>query len=623
MHGTPPTNAHNSARLYAGWFAAICLLVGPGRPCLAAPAADAIDWRKEQAFWSFQPPRPQPRPAVKHAAWPLQPLDWFVLSPMERAGLAPSPSADRRTLIRRLTFDLTGLPPTPDEVDAFLRDTKPGAYERVVDRLLASNRFGERLASLWLPLVRYAQDQAHQVGDDTAYFYPNAWKYRDWVIAAFNRDLPYDQFVKLQLAADKLPASELKSPDDLAALGLLGLGPKYYDRERLDVMSDEWEDRVDTVSRTFLGLTVSCARCHDHKFDPITSRDYYALAGVFASTKMVNRRPDGQPEKDGVKADKMDPNTLHVVADGQPTDLNVFLRGNVENKGPVVPRRFLRILCDGDPPPFKDGSGRRELAEDIASPANPLAARVIVNRLWALMFGRPIVPTPSNFGHSGIAPTNPELLDDLAVRFVKHGWSIKTLLREMALSATYRQTAAADTAKAKRDGANTLLWRMNRRRLTIEQWRDSTLFVSGELTEDGPHSTNLDDPGNHRRTVYARISRLRLNDILAQFDYPDANVHAEKRSVTTTPTQKLFMLNSPFMLARAKAFAARLTGPSAVTDDGTRIRNAYRLLYSRDPDPAELKLGLAYLARPASGETPRWERYAQALLASDEALYVD
>lgn len=612
---------HKAFRLRLGWLAALFVLLGAAGQGTAAPAGDGIDWRKEQAFWSFHPPRSRPRPAVKHAAWPRQPLDWFVLAPMERRGLSPSPEVDRRSLLRRLTFDLTGLPPTPEDVDSFVRDKNPGAYERVVDRLLASPRFGERLASLWLPLVRYAQDQAHQVGDDTAYFYPNAWKYRDWVIAAFNRDLPYDRFVKLQLAADRLPASEVKSPDDLAALGLLGLGPKYYDRERLAVMSDEWEDRVDTVSRTFLGLTVSCARCHDHKFDPITARDYYALAGVFASTKMVNRRPDGQPEKEGVKADKMDPNTLHVVEDGTPTDLNVFLRGNVENKGPVVPRRFLRILCNGDPPPFKDGSGRRELAEDIASPANPLTARVMVNRMWGMMFGRPIVPTPSNFGHSGIAPTNPELLDDLAARFVKNGWSIKTLLREMALSATYRQSAGADPAKVKRDAANTLLWRMNRRRLTIEQWRDSALFVSGELTDDGPHSTNLDDPANHRRTVYARISRLRLNDLLAEFDYPDANVHAEKRSVTTTPTQKLFMLNSPFMLARAKAFAARLAGGGP--DDVARIRLAYRLLYAREPEPAELKLGRAYLSRPASGEMPRWERYAQALLASDEAMYVD
>jgi hypothetical protein len=588
---------------------------------LAGPAGDAIDWRKEQAFWSFQPPHSRQRPAVKHAAWPTQPLDWFVLSRMEQAGLSPSPSADRRTLIRRITFDLTGVPPTPDEVDSFVRDKKPGAYERVLDRLLASPRFGERLASLWLPLVRYAQDQAHQVGDDTAYFYPNAWKYRDWVIAAFNRDLPYDRFIKLQLAADKLPASDAKRPDDMAALGLLGLGPKYYDRERLAVMSDEWEDRVDTVSRTFLGLTVSCARCHNHKFDPITARDYYAIAGVFASTKMVNLRPDGQAEKEGAKADKMDPNVIHVVADGQPTDLNVFVRGNVDSKGPVVPRRFLRILCDSDPPPFKDGSGRRELAEDIASPANPLTSRVIVNRMWGMMFGRPIVPTPSNFGHSGMAPTDPELLDDLALRFVKTGWSLKTLLREMALSATYRQAVAADPSKTRLDAANTLLWRMNRRRLTIEQWRDSMLYLSGEQKEDGPHSTDLDSPDNVRRTVYARISRLRLNDLLAEFDYPDANVHAEKRSVTTTPTQKLFMLNSPFMLARAKAFASRLA--AAATDDGTRIRDAYRLLYAREPEPAEMKLGLAYLAKTVSGAMTRWERYAQALLASDEALYVD
>ena len=267
---------------------------------------------------------------------------------------------------------------------------------------------------MWLPLARYAEDQAHQVGSDTQYFYANAFQYRQWVIDAFNRDLPYDKFITAQLAADKVDGGA----ENLAALGFIGLGPKYYNRNRLDVQADEWEDRVDTVCRTFLGLTVACARCHNHKFDPITQADYYALAGVFASTKLVNKTPDGKlVDLKDAKA-KVPGDMMHIVEDGTVADLNVFIRGDVDRKGPVVPRRFLRILCDDDPAPFHDGSGRRELAAAIASRSNPLAARVIVNRVWGVMFGRPLVATPSNFGHSGIPPTHPQLLDDLAVRFM-------------------------------------------------------------------------------------------------------------------------------------------------------------------------------------------------------------
>jgi hypothetical protein len=636
----------------AAWLAGSALCAAGLSRSLAddAPSqpAAAIDWAKEQKFWSFQKPKATARPQVKAASWPRVPLDYFILDRLERKGLCPSPEADRTSFLRRVTFDLTGLPPTPEEVDNFLSDPKPGAYDRLVDRLLASPRYGERMASMWLPLARYADDQAHQVGEDTKFFYPNAYKYRDWVIAAFNRDLSYDRFVTLQLAADfylgvkptgakevveeELPPVEADTKNasqatvhgvagDLAALGFLGLGPKYYNRDRLDVMSDEWEDRVDTMSRAFLGLTVSCARCHDHKFDPVTAKDYYALAGVFASTKMINRTPDGQAEKSGTQGKQMNPGTLHVVEDGTPSNLNVFLRGNVERKGPLVERRFLRVLCGKEPPPFKQGSGRKELAEAIASPDNPLTARVAVNRIWGLFFGRPIVNSPSNFGRRGERPTHPELLDDLAVRFVKNGWSVKTVVREIVLSSTYRQSIARDTRKAAVDPGNALLWRMNRRRLSVEQWRDAVLFATGELKTDAAKSTDLDDVKNVDRTVCARVSRLRLNDMLALFDYPDANVHSEKRSVTTTPTQKLFMLNSPFILARAKALAARLTGLSG--DNTARVRSAYRILFGRYPTTAEVKPALAFLNGPSAPGMTRLEQYAQVLLASNEMLFVD
>jgi hypothetical protein len=594
-------------------------------PAPVAPASapeTVIDWAKEQQFWSFRAPVAQARPGVAAKSWPRQPLDFFILARLEAKALAPSPEADRRTLIRRATYDLTGLPPQPDDVAEFIDDRRADAYERLIERLLASPAFGERMASLWLPLARYAEDQAHQVGGDTKLFYPNAWRYREWVIGAFNRDLPFDRFAALQLAADKIEGTN--SPN-LAALGLLGLGPKYYNRGRLDVMADEWEDRVDTVTRSFLGLTVACARCHDHKFDPITMRDYYALAGVFASTRMVNKTATGKIEDSKNEAAKMSPETLHIVEEGSAQNLNVFIRGNVDRKGPVADRRFLRVLAGGaaDGPLFRDGSGRSDLARSIADRTNPLTARVWVNRVWGQFFGHPLVVTPSNFGHLGERPTHPELLDDLAVRFMNDGWSVKNLVREIMLSATYRQSSQHDSKKSALDVANENLWRMNRRRLSIEQWRDTALSVSGTLDAGGGKSLELDDAKNLRRTVYARVSRLKLNDLFMQFDYPDANVHAERRATSTTAMQKLFLLNSPFVIGRARALGARVDTGSPSQGDSERIETIYKLLFGRAPEAAEVSIAAQFLKQPGVPGMTRWEQYAQMLLASNELMYVD
>src|SRR5262249_6005494 len=271
------------------------------------------------------------------------------------------------------------------------------------------------------------------------------------------------------------------NPTNLPALGFLGLGPKYYDRRNLAVMADEWEDRVDVVSRGLLGLTVACARCHDHKFDPIATEDYYALAGVFASTRMFNRPLEDKCEKKPDGEAKQPKDALHLVREGTPTDLNVFVRGDVNVKGPSVPRHFLRVLCAGEPKPFRQGSGRLELADAITARENPLTARVIVNRVWGQFFGRPLVGTPSNFGALGDRPTHPELPDDLAGRFVDSGWSLKWLHREIALSATYRQSSRAEARQVGMDSENRLLGRMPRRRLSVEAWRDSILSVTGRL----------------------------------------------------------------------------------------------------------------------------------------------
>ena len=578
-----------------------------------------VNWQEARQFWSFQSPERHPAPDVQQADWPRQPVDYFVLNRMEAAGLSPNPQAERRALIRRLSFDLTGLPPAPEAVEAFVYDSRPNAYELLVDDLLASPAFGERMASLWMTVARYAEDQAHQVGNDRKYFYPNAYLYREWVVNAFNEDLPYDQFIRLQLAADMIEGD--KSPN-LPALGFIGLGPKYYARGRLDVKADEWEDRVDTVSRSFLGLTVACARCHTHKFDPITMADYYALAGVFASIDMENKPLDEQRAemfKNEKDASKKPEYTMHVVKDEKPENLNIFIRGDVERKGPVVERGFLKVLSEGEREHFEHGSGRGELAEAIADPTNPLTARVMVNRMWALLFGKGLVGTLSNFGSLGETPSHPELLDDLAVRFTEGGWSTKALIRELVLSATYRQSSEADELAQRVDGDNRFLSHMKRRRLSVEQWRDAVLFVSGTLSQEGGPSLELNDPKNTRRTLYGRISRKELNPFLTQFDYPDANVHVAKRAVTTTPTQKLFAMNSEFIIGQAEALAAKL-------DQGaleSRINEAYLSLFAREAKPAEIKLAVKFLDGPKNESLSRWAQYTQVLLASNEFLYLD
>jgi hypothetical protein len=582
-------------------------------------SASKIDIAAGKKFWAFQPPQRHRPPSVRQPDWIATPIDGFVLAKLDEAGLAPSAAADRRTFIRRATFDLIGLPPTPAEVEEFVTDSSPDAHEQLVDRLLASPHYGERWARMWLDLMRFAEDQAHIVGNDRSLCFPNAYLYRDWVIAAFNSDVPFDQFMKLQLAADVI------APDDAsqrAALGFIGLGPKYYRRNSPEVMAEEWEDRVDVVSRGLLGLTVACARCHDHKFDPIATEDYYALAGVFASTEMFNQPLAGAEtdEKSG-QAKKVEA-AVHIVRDAQPTDLNVHIRGDVTRKGALVHRRFLSVLSDAEPRRFETGSGRRELAEAIADRRNPLTARVFVNRVWSLLIGRPLVGTPSNFGTLGQKPTHPELLDDLAVRFMETGWSIKSLHREIVLSSTYRQSSDADGAKQAADPSNRLLSRANRRRLDIEQWRDAVLFAVARLnpTLNGA-SIEPEKSDETRRTLYARISRLELNPLLARFDFPDPNAHSDRRAQTTTPLQKLFVLNSPFMLTQAEALVGRLMAEGASTPE--RIQRAYALILSRPATEEELKLGTAFVDEPNSDATARWIQYAQVLLASNELLMLD
>jgi mono/diheme cytochrome c family protein len=596
-----------------------------------APTAGLNITAKERAFWSFQPVREPPLPAVKDSNWPKAPIDFFTLARLEAKGLRPVSPADRRTLIRRATFDLIGLPPTPAEIDAFLADTSPDAFARVVDRLLASPRYGERWTRHWLDVARYGEDQAHTF---QARLYPDGFRYRDWVVRALNDDMPYDRFIQEQIAGDLLDGPD--RPGRLAALGFFALGPAYYGR----AVADELDDRIDTLSRGFLGLTVACARCHDHKFDPIPTKDYYALAGVFASTNyreyiltpegniddQARPEPPGKKNKGKVKQPRKP--AIHSLEEGKVVNLRVHLRGNPANLGEEAPRHFLSILTGDQPAPFTQGSGRLELARAIADRNNPLTARVLVNRLWLHHFGQGLVATPSNFGALGQRPTHPELLDYLAARFMARGWSIKALHRDIMLSATYQLGSRFDAHNAGADPDNRLLWRMNRRRLEVEPWRDALLAVAGNLDgKVGGPATSLAAPGNRRRTLYGAVSRHNLDPLLRLFDFPDPNLTSDRRAVTIVPLQQLFVLNSDFMVRQARALADRV-GAGPAVDEPTRIRRAFLLVYGRPPSEREVQLGTRFLSavstQPRGGTSlSGWTRYAQVLLSANEFTFID
>ncbi len=573
-----------------------------------------IDWSEAREFWSFQPPTQSDLPKTK-LDWGRGRIDRFVLAKLEAAGLSPNPAADDRTFVRRLSFDLTGLPLTPEQVDAFLADDHPGARRRLVDRLLSTPGHAQRWARIWLDVARFAEDQAHKVGDNDSLTYPNAYLYRDWVVGAMADDLPYDQFIRMQLAADLI---DPKNRSSHIALGFLGLGPKYYRRSDPEVMADEWEDRIDTVSRGLLGLTVACARCHDHKYDPIPTADYYSLAGVFASTEMFNR-PLNQSDQTKDGQSKKPQDASHIVRDGKPQDLHVMIRGDVNKRGPVAERGFLTVLCRAGPIRFDRGSGREQLAEAIVDRDNPLTARVIVNRVWGELIGQPLVKTPSNFGTLGEKPSHPRLLDDLAIGFMENDWSLKWLQREIVLSQTYGQSSQVDPAKSRVDPANQLLWRMPRRRMTVEAYRDAVLSVCGRLDHQlGGPSHKPNDPDSRRRTVYSEVSRMDLNPLLARFDFPDPNAHSPKRFETTTPLQKLFLLNSPFLVKNSEFLARRLADHGG--SHRSRIERAYQLLFSRLPTETERSLGESFLE---SGDDTLWSQYTQTLLISNEMFMID
>ncbi|MBI4904996.1 MAG: PSD1 domain-containing protein [Acidobacteria bacterium] len=776
-------------------------------------------------FWSFAPLSEAKPPAVKDPRWAKTDIDKFILARLEKEGLRPVKTAGKRDLLRRATLDLTGLPPTHDEIIAFEKDLSPDAFAKVVDRLLASPQYGERWGRIWLDVARYGEDDYRSLDPMRRGYnpYPNAYLYRDWVIQAMNDDMPYDMFVKAQLAGDQL--DEKVRYKTVAATGFLGLGPWYYDNGAVEVTrADERHDRVDVITRGFLGLTVGCARCHDHKYDPIRTADYYSLAGVFLNTayteqpmvpksvldkyksieeqiekkqkmlaemqsnlgmqlshSLAFRTSDylegvwevkGQKKematvvdarrldfelldrwirymdkptakydfkkpcqemmktasaKDGAKqakklagefqaevmrvmlmkkdlaeeneiiaakalegtkkkkrankpnefitnddfcpgcglqlknmaekdmnfwteifqrelSDTDDPNAMmamggrmgkpgvlafrgwglesrvgseaqvqlaaiksdidaarkkldpyypfaHAVRDLESArNLPISVRGNPENLGPEVPRQFLPVLCDGDPKPFRNGSGRLELAEAIVK--QPLAVRVIVNRIWKAHMGTGIVDTPSNFGMMGERPSHPELLEYLSSSFAKSGMSMKKLHRDIMTSAVYQLGTENDEAAFAGDSGNRLYWRANRKRLDAEQLRDSVMLVSGLLDRSmGGPSADL-TPSFKRRTVYGKVSRYKLDEYLQLFDFPSPNISAEKRFTTTVPLQRLFLMNSDFMQIQSEELAKRV---AKEPNQRARIRKAYELVYGRQPNEKEILAGIEYL----------------------------
>ena len=700
-----------------------------------------------QSHWAWKPVQKASPPAVRNKSWPADPIDNFIMKKLEAEGLNPSSEADRYTLLRRVYFDLIGLPPEPEDIKSFARDDSELAFEKVVDWLLRSPGFGERWGRHWLDLTSYADS----LGQGRRIPAREAWRYRDYVINAFNSDKPYDRFVQEQVSGDVLPwKTDDQRREQIVATGFLAIGPwAVVDADKEKLRMDVVDHQLDTLGRALQGLTLGCARCHDHKFDPIPTREYYALAGIFRSTRTLNGRISGGfsdvnrvllPEtpselrkralateeyqetlhrflseyeavesekkrltdqqkaleeagaetKDGLEKEikeiekklkeakdrirllefrRPGPAMAIAVQDREvPEDCRVNISGDPHNLGEEVPRGFpsvaspspagridshrnLKGLYEG----FQKSSGRLELAEWLIDPQNRLLARVMVNRIWHHLFGAGLVRTVDNFGAGGEPPSHPELLDHLATRFVELGWSVKGMIREIVLTRTYRQASRHKLKGHEVDPDNRLLWRANRRRLEAESLRDSVLAISGALdrTRGGP-TLPLDIPESivlgfptaltqdakvneqflYRRTIYLpslRKNQLPQLDMLNLFDFADPDQTIGARSVTTVPTQSLYLMNSSFL--REQSFlTARTLLETGELDDKRRISDFHLQALNRPATKQEVNRALDFIASfegklgrlSEASENPRltaWARYCHSMFASNEFLF--
>ena len=687
-----------------------------------------IDIEGGRKHWAFQPLASASPPDVKHADWTRSEVDRFVLAKLEANDLLPVDDADRYTWLRRTSLDLTGLPPTVAEIREFSADESPYAYERVVDRLLASHAFGERWARHWLDLVGYAD----QIGTSNSVFAEHAWRYRNYVIDAFNNDKPFDQFVREQIAGDLLPYDSVaERTTHLVATGFLVLGDIEIveaDKEKLRV--DIVDKQIQKVGKAMLGMTLDCARCHDHKFDPIPQRDYYALAGIFNSTSSVYLTGRGVwsdvnarelPETDAQMAERKactaahaarlaelkdqrkkaterlkqvdealakiqqaeetdatlsaraalknvaqdlqkrlgqlnrqivhaeffaptPPKTYGVRDVDDPGDMRITIRGNPRALGDAVPRGFLQVISSKPPVVPDDQSGRRELAEWVASRENPLTGRVAVNRIWHKLFGEGLVRTVDYFGLPGEKPSHPELLDYLAAQFIRDGWSQKRLIRSLVLSRTYGLSSSQERRAYQVDPDNRLLWRMNAFRLDAESLRDAMVFVAGELKPsikasaiplEFPENVNNLDPKDvnppsfrlakwrpgqeFERTIYLPIVRHGAQvgpaEILNVFDFPQPSEYVGKRAITAVPTQALFLVNSPVVKGHAAALASRIQQEA----DGNmeRLDLLWLKVFGRPITEVEQQEATDFLAE---ADDKAWLELCHTLLASNEFL---
>jgi hypothetical protein len=661
----------------------------------------------DRNFWSFQPVMRPAVPSVNGEFWPGNPIDAFVRSRLEKEGLQQGRIASRETLIRRTTYDLTGLPPAPEDIDDFVNDQSSEAWSKLIDRLLASRHYGERWGRHWLDVVRYADT----AGDAADFPVPEAYKYRNYVIDAFNKDKPYDQFVREQIAGDLLPAeSDDEKWEHTIATGYVAIsrriGVSPHGLRHITI-----EDTLDNLGKTFLGLTIGCARCHDHKFDPIPTDDYYALYGIFDSSVYPHAGAEHKPwrhdfayrigraesdkllkpfrdelevwnKKERVKLEEYrdfqrkpitdatksrekawqavlamreerrplaeafpDLEVAYALQEGESHDAEVQHGGDPKSRGETVRRGFLQILGGQKLAADSSGSGRKELADWIADPANPLTARVIVNRVWHWHFGRGLVETTSDFGIRGTPSSHPELLDFLASWFVENDWSVKKLHRLIMTSHTYRLSSQDVPTNSAVDPGNRLLWRANRRRLDAEQIRDSILTFSRQLdlAPGGRHPFDhhltyffrqhepfVGDFSTNRRSVYMMQQRIRKNDYLDLFDGPDGNIPASQRRATTTTLQALFLMNSDFLHEQADLTADRIVSESDV--EGGRLRHAYRTIFGRSPSTTEIATAsrlLKTLREQLADEEDQtrsqkaWASFLRSMMSSNEFVFVD
>ena len=590
------------------------------------------------AWWSLRPLHRPAVPKVADGSWGKTPIDAFIWQQLQARGLNPQPQTNRRMLLRRLTFNLIGLPPTPEEMSSFLQDPSADAYEKQVDRLLASPHYGERWGRHWLDVVHYADTH----GYDKDKRRDHAWPYRDYVIRSLNADKPYGQFVQEQVAGDVLFPG---NPEAITATGFLAAGPWDFvghvelregSMEKQKTRSLDRDDYVATTGATFLSLTVHCARCHDHKFDPISAQEYYQLQAVFAGIERGDRTVIT-----AIRGPRRPPltKTVYAVRSVPPRPIHLLARGEVNQPKDLVQPQPLK--CVHGVKPFAlpatatEGERRAALARWLTDPANGLAWRSIVNRVWHYHFGRGLVDTPNDFGKNGSLPTHPELLDWLAVELRDHGQSLKKLHKLIVMSSVYRQASTETPQGQKLDADNRYLWRMHRQRLDVEAVRDSVLAVSGKLnrTQGGPafepfrfkddHSPTYDHsdslhgthPATFRRAIYRFIVRSVPHPYFDCLDCADPNVSMPVRSVTITPLQALSLLNDPFMLQQAGYFAQRLQKERSSLPE--QLDWAYQLALSRRPTDQEQEILLAYSKKYGMANTCR------LLWNLNEFLFID